>query len=197
MIIVDIETTGMDPLTTSIVSIGAVDFADPDNRFYEECRADEGSEITEGALRVNGFSRADVSDPTKPSVAETLGRFFDWVQAIPDRTAGGQKVYFDRDFINAACEKHGISSSIGKRLVDLHGLCYAHATQRGIEIPIKDGLSNFTTDAIFAYVGLAERPGAHNGLEDALLEAESFSRLIFGRNLLPEYAAFPIPEYLE
>ena len=34
MIIVDVETTGIDPEKHSIVSIGAVDFSNPSNEFY-------------------------------------------------------------------------------------------------------------------------------------------------------------------
>ena len=38
---------------------------------------------------------------------------------------------------------------------------------------------------------------AHNALEDAKLEAECFFRLIYGKNLLPEFKQFPIPDYLK
>jgi len=37
---------------------------------------------------------------------------------------------------------------------------------------------------------------AHNALEDCRLEAECFSRLVYGQNLIQEYARFPIPKYL-
>lgn len=37
MIILDVETTGTDPSIHSLVSIGAVDFNNPDTRFMEEC----------------------------------------------------------------------------------------------------------------------------------------------------------------
>ncbi len=33
----------------------------------------------------------------------------------------------------------------------------------------------------------------HNALEDAKLTAECFSRLVYGKNLFPEYAKFKIP----
>ena len=37
----------------------------------------------------------------------------------------------------------------------------------------------------------------HNALEDARLSAECISRLIYGRNLLPEYVKFEIPRELK
>ena len=47
MIIIDVETTGLDPKKYSIVSIGAVDFKKPMRTFYEECRIWDGAEVSE------------------------------------------------------------------------------------------------------------------------------------------------------
>lgn len=45
--------------------------------------------------------------------------------------------------------------------------------------------------------GHVDRKGSpHNALEDAKLEAECFSRMAYGRNLLEEYKKFPLPDYL-
>ena len=38
MIILDIETTGVNPEKHAIVSVGAVDFLNPSRTFYEECK---------------------------------------------------------------------------------------------------------------------------------------------------------------
>ena len=45
MIVVDVETTGVDARKNSIVSIGAVDFENQKNQFYGECKIWEGAEI--------------------------------------------------------------------------------------------------------------------------------------------------------
>ena len=42
MIVLDTESTGLNPLTDSILSIGAIDLNDPTNQFYDECRIWDG-----------------------------------------------------------------------------------------------------------------------------------------------------------
>jgi len=37
----------------------------------------------------------------------------------------------------------------------------------------------------------------HNALTGSKLEAEIYSRLLFGRGIFPEYKAFPVPDYLK
>jgi len=62
MIVLDVEATGTEPHKHSIVSVGALDIANPTNRFYMECRAWDGAHIMDEALAVNGFSREQVID---------------------------------------------------------------------------------------------------------------------------------------
>lgn len=192
MVIVDIETTGLDPAKHSILSIGAVDFLDPTNRFYGECRMADGSECTSEALAINGFSLEQITDSKKQSVAQLVTNFFTWLDPIKNKTFAGQNVWFDRDFIAAACRQHNLPHKIDKRLVDLHAVCYAKFVETGQAIPLREGYSGLTTDTILSFVGLDKRPGTHNALDDALLEAESFSRLIRGKALLSQYHSFPL-----
>lgn len=196
MIVVDIEASGMSPMLHSIVSLGAVDFNNPTNKFYEECRIDDDSTYSDEALRINGFSIGEITDKKKQTTAELLKHYFEWAVKISDKTIAGQNVDFDKYFINETCKKHSLKHQIDKRIVDLHGLCYAKLLAIKREIPLVKESSGLNTDTILKLVGLDERPGAHNALEDALLEAEAFSRLIYGKNLLPEYQSFSVPTYL-
>ena len=50
---------------------------------------------------------------------------------------------------------------------------------------------------ILAFCGMEDERGYHNALEDCKIEAECFNRLIYGKNLFPEYSKFEIPEYLK
>ena len=72
MIIVDIEASGTEPNIHSIVSIGAIDFDRPANRFLGRCRIWEGAHIMDGALEVNGFTEEDITDIGKQSEAELV-----------------------------------------------------------------------------------------------------------------------------
>ena len=57
MIVVDIETSGTSPYKHSILSIGAVDFSNPERQFYQECQIEKDKEYTEEALNVNGVKK--------------------------------------------------------------------------------------------------------------------------------------------
>src|SRR5689334_18151096 len=103
MIFVDIEATGLDPRTHSILSIGAIDLVNPTRQFYEECRAWDGAHISEEALQVNGFTREEATDPTKKTEGEAVRMFLAWAWEIEgDRTLAGQNVSFDRDYLQFA-----------------------------------------------------------------------------------------------
>ena len=103
MIVVDVETTGVDPRIASIVSIGAVDFTDPTRTFYEECRMWEGADVLKEALAVNGMSREEVTDPNKKTEAAITTMFLEWALKAKNHTIAGQNPFFDYEFIQAAC----------------------------------------------------------------------------------------------
>lgn len=196
MIVVDVETTGLDWHRSSIVSIGAVDFTSPTRQFYRACRPWEGAQLEQEALEVNGFSVQQLSDPALPSLEKVMGEFVAWADDASDRILGGHNTFFDRDFLQDACERFHLTWAFGRRIVDLHSICWAHMVRTHASIPTKRGRSNITTDIVHTYVGLPEEPRPHHGLTGAQMEAEAFSRLIRGKNLLSQFARYPVPEAL-
>lgn len=211
MIVVDVEASGIDPQKNSILSLGAVDFNDPTNQFYEECRVWAGAEIDQAAIDYCGFTRTQASDPTKQSDGELLEKFFAWAKQCSEITIAGENVvWLDLAIISATAHRTGIDHQFafksqfsyqgpmpfGYRTVDLHSLSYAHHLSRGIRPRLQKGLSKLSLDETLVYVGLEPEPKPHHGLNGAKLEAEAFSRLIYGRILLDEYAHLVIPEYL-
>jgi hypothetical protein len=57
-----------------------VDFLNPENQFYGECRSYDGAEYTQEALNVNGFSVEDIYDESKQSLEELIGKFDTWLK---------------------------------------------------------------------------------------------------------------------
>lgn len=192
MIVADIEATGLDPHKHSILSIGAVDFEHPERQFYGECRIWDGASIMSDAIAVNGFTREDCVDPKKMSIKELMDKFLLWVNECGDKTLAGQNPSFDRDFLNTSFARASIGWHFSYRTLDLNSMAYMDMIQRKIPIQHKNNRADLSLDTILTYVGLPEEPKPHNGLTGAKMEAEAFSRILFSKNLLPEFSQYPV-----
>jgi DNA polymerase III epsilon subunit-like protein len=196
MLVVDVEASGTDPSKHSIVSVGALDLSNPTNRFYEECHVWDGAHIMDGALAVNGFTEAQITDSNKQSEADLAHAFLHWSEGLDDRTLAGQNVSFDRDFLKYASERAGHTEwPFAYRTIDTHTLAWMHMIGRGVQPPIdkKHRRSALNLDAVLKYCGIPEEPKPHNALTGALSHAEVISRLLYGRKLLPEFTELEIP----
>jgi DNA polymerase-3 subunit epsilon len=194
MIVLDVETTGINPDKHSIVSLGALDFFNLRKEpFYGECRIWKGAEIEQKALEINGFTTEQITDPLKSSLEQLIKNFLSWAKPISDKTLAGVNPSFDRDFLKSSIERCNIKYAFGYRTIDLHALCYANMLSRGLMPPQKAERTALDTDKILEYVGLPPEPKPHNALTGAIMEAEAFSRLIHRRNLLPEFRKYGIP----
>jgi DNA polymerase III epsilon subunit-like protein len=194
MIVVDIEASGTEAHKHSIVSIGALDFANPSNRLYEECRIWDGAHVMDGALAVNGFTMEQITDPKKQSEADAVHAFLRWSEGVEEKTLAGQNPSFDRDFLKYASERAGHTEwPFAYRTIDTHTLCYMHMINRGLRPPVAHKRSALDLDAVLNYCGIPEEPSPHNALTGALSHAEVVSRLLYGRKLLPEFDQYQIP----
>lgn len=194
MIVIDIEASGTRYEKHSIVAIGALDFDNPTNRFYAECRIWSGAEINDESLAISAYTKEQVTDPTKKPEGEIVREFLEWSQHMGDRTLAGQNVSFDRDYLKAACEREGIAWDLAHRTIDTHTLCYMHMVMRGLTPPIdpEHRRSALNLDAVLNYCGIIDEPEPHNALTGALSHAEVISRLLYGKKLLPEFAQYDI-----
>jgi len=195
MLIVDIEASGTNYQKHSIVSIGALNFDNPENRFYEECKIWNGAHVMEGALEVNGFTEAEITNPTKKTEAEIVEKFIDWSKSFSDRTLTGQNISFDRDFLRAGAQRAGLNWNFAYRTIDTHSLCWMHIIKSGEKPPV-DPLhkrSNLDLNAVLRYCGIPDEPDPHNALTGALSHAEVTARLLYDKKLLPEFQQFDIP----
>jgi len=195
MIVVDTETTGVDPRKHSLLSIGAVDFDNPTRTFYIECRIFPEAHVDPEALKINGFSEASLGDHLKKTDEEALVLFLAWAKEAKDHTLAGQNPSFDRDFLQAAARRYHLDWPLAERTIDLHSVCYADMLKRNVEPPLQNRRSDLKLDAILAYVGLERGAGIHNALLDAEFEAEAFSRLFFNKPLLKKFESFSLPKH--
>ena len=173
MIIIDVETTGLDPRENGLLSLGAVDYATGDE-FYEECRVDEYARIDTGALAVNGFTFMQCHDPKKQSDSELYDKFLNWCNGRECLLAGQQVGSLDVKFLQEVACKPGQLKSwpFGYRSVDLHSIAFS-----------KLGKS-LSLDDILVALGLPAEPKPHNGLTGARVEYQAFKKLL-------NYQVFP------
>ncbi len=193
MIVVDVETTGTEPHKHSLVSIGAVDFYNPSNQFYAECRIWQGAHVQEEALAVNGYTREQIADPKKKSEKEVVQEFLQWAMQCPERTIAGQNPSFDEGFLRAAAERGGINWPLARRTIDLHTVCYFHALRRGIKPSTLNGHTALNADAIAQYCGISAESRPHVAINGARIEAEMFNRFFHDEPLLDEWKQYPVP----
>ncbi|PIR86043.1 hypothetical protein COU14_00935 [Candidatus Kaiserbacteria bacterium CG10_big_fil_rev_8_21_14_0_10_44_10] len=195
MLIVDVETSGLSPEKCSILSIGALDLENPDQRFYGECRVWDGAHISDEAMEINGFTEEQAKDTNKKSEAELVTEFLEWSQHLNNRTITGQNPSFDRDFLQSAAGRAKLSWDLAHRTIDTHTLAYMHIVKMGGETPVdhQHRRSNLDLDAILNYCGIPDEPMPHNALTGAMSHAEVTSRLLYDKKLLPEFEQFDIP----
>lgn len=167
MIIVDIETTGVDPQTHGIVSIGAVDY-DTGETFYGECRIYKTDEWTEEALKINGFTFEQITDPTKQTAYELYQKFVKWSEPRSSMLAGHNIGGFDLIFLKEIHKRNRKSDKFPFRYqtVDLHSVYYSR---------FKKSLS---MSKICQNLGIEPEPPIHNALTGALKEYECFKILL-------------------
>lgn len=193
MIVVDVESTGLDTRLCSLLSVGAVEFEHPENMFYMECRMFDGAHCEKEAQAIHGFTDEEMRDPEKKSDREVLESFLAWMANCKEWTLAGQNPAFDRDMLKETAHRYHINWPLAQRIVDLHSVAFYHYTKIGKSIPRKNNHSALNLDAVMGHVGVPIKRGKHNALQDAKLEAEAFSRLLSNKALFKEYVGYPVP----
>lgn len=179
MLVIDVETTGLDPIKNGLASIGAVDMNDPIPRtFYGTCYVPDNKIITPEALEVNGFTLEQLKDKNKFSPTELVAEFLDWALSSEEITIAGHNPTFDTSFIRENMPE-GVKWPFGYRTVDLHSVAYGHMRLRGIHPPLKDKRTNISLDTVLNYVGLKDEPKPHLAVVGAMLSAEAFHRIFY------------------
>lgn len=170
-IAVDVETTGLDPKESSLVSIGAIDI-ETGAKFYEECRIWDGAYVSETALKINGFTREGITDPKKKTEAQIVAKFFQWLRECPMMVA--HNGYFDWDFIDQAAKRGDLKNPFNYRIIDIHSITQVTMLKHCFP-PSKLGLNQ-----CLEYFDLPKEPTPHNALTGAECNALIFKKIVYG-----------------
>jgi len=196
MLVIDIETTGVDYNRHSAISIGALEFENPSNAFYIEFKPWLGAEIDPEALDINGLNINNIVLTHN----DGLSRFNEWVLELKERTPVGQNIgQFDMRFLFTSYNKAGFHWPFGHRVIDLHSIIYYENLKLRRKTPIDDSTrcSALSSKKIFEFAGLPPEPKPHNSLTGAKMVAEVMSRIIYGNILFEEFKKYGIPDYLK
>lgn len=195
MIVVDIESTGVDPHMNGLISIGAINWRDPNSYFYGEARPTQGVEITDGALEINGYTRGQLEALPK-DMPTLLTEFFAWVrqQEVP-LVLGGHNTQFDLNFIKKETLRVGMSSKecpFPYHTIDLHTLAHAdYFRTHGMFYP-----GTMSSSMIYERLGLPEEYRPHHALNGAIWETEAMGRIMLRRSIFADFKDFPVREVL-
>lgn len=209
MIVIDIETSGkFDPVKNGICQIGAIELENPSNTFFQKARIDPEDLVEEESLLIMGKTEAQLRNIKLQSQKKLLERFFGWVSKIETKIFAAHNTPFDYGFIAVKAKKYGLENPFRHRTYDLHVFATMKILQLEGKIPIKDGRSTLCLSKILEFCGIEDRRikveeglvvkegTPHNGLEDAKLEAECISRILYGKGLLEEFSKFKVPKFL-
>lgn len=197
MIVVDIETSGLDFYRCGIWQIGALDFYNPRNQFIQDGRIDDEDIVQPKALEITGKTEEELRDRNKQPQKQLIENLFDWSRSCRVINLGCENPQFDLSFISVKSEKYKLKFPFPHRAFDLHSTAQDRYFLVYKEFLLKDGKSDLGLSNILEFVGIPDNRGAHTALEDAKLEAEAFLRLYERRNMFSEYTQFPIPYYLK
>ena len=209
MIVLDIETSGVDYLRCGIWQIGAIDLNNPENIFLEESRIDEEDLVTESSKKVTGKTDDELRDKSKQSQKKLLERFFEWCKKAKIKNFICQNPQFDTSFLKIRALKYGLEYPFHYRAFDLHSIASLKYKQIKGYFLMRENYSGMNFSFIINFCGLEDnriemedgkviKEGTpHNALEDAKLTAECFSRIAYGRVFLEEFKKFEVPDYLK
>src|SRR3989339_1108677 len=118
MIVVDIETSGLDMDKSGIWQIGAVELENPKNFFFEEARIDDENLVNHDSLKIIGKTEHELRDTKKQSQKQLLSNFFKWAVKIKNNDCICQNPQFDWSFLSLKAEKYGIRFPLFYRTLD-------------------------------------------------------------------------------
>jgi DNA polymerase-3 subunit epsilon/CBS domain-containing protein len=162
-VVLDTETTGLDPASARIVEIGAVRLAegrvDTENAFHSLVRP--GVPIPAAASRIHHIDDAKVADaPPFPEVWQRLGSF------IGDAVVIGHSLGFDLAVLKRECERSNLQFE-QPRTLDTRLLAQV----------AEPNLAGYSIEQLTTWLGIA-LSGRHSALGDAITTAHVFSGLV-------------------
>lgn len=157
LLLIDVETTGLDPQGDSIIEIAACiltpETFKEEGFFVSRIRAE--TPITPGAAKVHGLTAQALLH--EPPLTEVMRRFA--LFAPYGATLCGHNIAFDAGFLRAAYAKAGTSYDFDYHLLDIWSIATFVLSNKGVT------LDTYSLNSLCAVFGV-ERGPHHNALQD-------------------------------
>jgi len=215
MIVLDIETSGLDIGRHGICQMGAIELENSKNVFYEDCRIDDEDEIMLTAIQVHGRDESVLRDFKKQSQKQLILNLLKWVNTCKNKISVGHNIGWDLTFIQSKCIRYGLVEEFRKilssRSIDLHAIAQLKFKEVYGDFCVNEiGRSNMHFGKVLEFCGIkderksvkdnlivSEEGKIHDALEDVRLSAECYTRITDGKGLFDEFKEFSIPNYLK
>ena len=168
-VVLDSETTGLDPRRDRLITIGAVAVEDGEIRLEDSFEVMLKLDYNRASVTVHGITRDEASEGMNER--EALERFLDYLR---DGVIVGHHIGHDIQALNVGYERH-FSMQLKNRALDTMDLAL-HLNDAGAfaDRPMAQG---FTLDALCEMFGILPHD-RHTAGGDAFLTAQVFLRLL-------------------
>lgn len=163
VVVVDVETTGLDETVHEIVEISIITLKG-DILLHTKVKPVDISTAHPKALEVNGYNEADWEDaPTWNEIAPQVKA------ALTNVVLLGQNISFDMRFINEGLKKTDVGNQgVSYHTVDTVTMAYEHL--------VPCGLRSVSLAAVCEFLGLSNK-GAHTALVDTVRTLQVYRML--------------------
>lgn len=193
-LVLDLEMTGFEPGWHEIIQIGACLYDENWNelgRFLENVYPENEEAFSLSSQEVHGLTLEELEDA--PMIYEVIPQFEEWIleklglqgkfeerhkyaRRLRNIMICGQGVINDINFLKFAYRQEKIDWEFSYRMLDLQSLSFflfQTLEKNGIQTP-----KSFNLNAIASFFGFEREGKEHNALEDAVITAECFKKVM-------------------
>lgn len=175
-VVLDTETSGLDPYSNAITQIAAIDSSG--REFSEHVIPFNGCSYSAKAMEMTGKSAFELS--TSPSNEFEVARLFDkWLSGAPKNWIFvGANPCFDFTFLHQLSTRTGIAFPLNRKKFDIQTLALALWSTKRLRLREFSGVPMLNVDSLAEAFNIKRSGDLHEALEDVRLEKKIMEKLL-------------------